>query len=431
MNKWSKIESIRQISPDWQIISLQKFSSLEKSAFVNGPFGSDLLSSELVNEGMPVIYIRDIKDGRYNRKSEAFITAKKYDSLPACQVHQGDVVISKVGDPPCEAAVYDSPQSGIVTQDVIRIKTACIERSQFLAFLLNSDIGKRQVKKIKIAGTRERVSLTDFKKLKFPSPSLPEQKKIAQILSIWDKAITTTEQLLANSQQQKKALMQQLLTGKKRLGIPANSYEFRKTRYGIIPKDWEYPAIKDICAQMTEKNTESADYPVLSCSKYDGFVDSLSYFKKKVYSDDTSGYRLIHRGCFGFPSNHVEEGSIGLQNLYETGIVSPIYVVFRAKPEKVDNTYLYAVLKTDHYRQIFGAATNASVDRRGSLRWKEFSLIHVPLPPLEEQQKIATVLSSADQEISTLGKKLDALRQEKKALMQQLLTGKRRVLINK
>jgi type I restriction enzyme S subunit len=280
------------------------------------------------------------------------------------------------------------------------------------------------------SGSMKNITKGELLGLKVLIPTPPEQKKIAKILSTWDKAITTTEQLLVNSQQQKKALMQQLLTGKKRLGMPANGYDFKKTRYGIIPKDWEYPAIKDVCTQVTEKNTESADYPVLSCSKYDGFVDSLKYFKKKVYSDDTSGYRLIHRGCFGFPSNHVEEGSIGLQNLYDTGIVSPIYVVFRAKPKKVDNAYLYAVLKTDHYRQIFGAATNASVDRRGSLRWKEFSLIHVPLPPLEEQQRIAAVLSTADQEISTLQQNLDALKQEKKALMQQLLTGKRRVKID-
>lgn len=279
------------------------------------------------------------------------------------------------------------------------------------------------------SGGQENLSGGIVKSIQVPVPPFPEQKKIAQILSTWDKAITTTEQLLANSQQQKKALMQQLLTGKKRLGMPASDYEFKKTRYGAIPKDWEYPAIKDVCTQVSEKNTDSIDYPVLSCSKYDGFVDSLKYFKKKVYSDDTSGYRLIHRGCFGFPSNHVEEGSIGLQNLYDTGIVSPIYVVFRANPKKVDNTYLYAVLKTDHYRQIFSAATNASVDRRGSLRWKEFGLIHVPLPPLEEQQKIATVLSTADQEISALQQKLDALKLEKKALMQQLLTGKRRVKV--
>lgn len=301
---------------------------------------------------------------------------------------------------------------------------------EYIASVARSSMMKQQISRNGSGTNISNLSQQILNDVAFPLPPLPEQKKIAQIISSWDRAITTTEQLLANSQQQKKALMQQLLTGKKRLGMPSDSYEFQRTRYGDIPKDWEYPAIKDICTQMTEKNTESADYPVLSCSKYDGFVDSLKYFNKKVYSDDTSGYRLIHRDCFGFPSNHVEEGSIGLQNLYDTGIVSPIYVVFRTKPKKVDNTYLYAVLKTDHYRQIFGAATNASVDRRGSLRWKEFSLIHVPLPSLEEQQKIAAVLSCADQEITALQQKLDALKQEKKALMQQLLTGKRRVIIN-
>ncbi|HBV0050812.1 TPA: restriction endonuclease subunit S [Escherichia coli] len=282
-----------------------------------------------------------------------------------------------------------------------------------------------------LTGTTIRnLSIKSIKSTEILTPPLPEQKKIAQILLTWDNAISVTEKLLANSQRQKKALMQQLLTGKKRLGLPDGSYEFRITHYGLIPKDWGYPAIKEICTQVSEKNSAAVDHPVLSCSKYDGFVDSLKYFKKKVYSDDLSGYRVIHRGCFGFPSNHIEEGSIGLQNLYEIGIVSPIYVVFRASPTRVDNSYLYAVLKTDHYKQIFGAATNASVDRRGSLRWKEFNQIHVPLPPLKEQQKIAAVLSVADAEISTLEKKLACLRDEKKALMQQLLTGKRRVKVD-
>lgn len=276
----------------------------------------------------------------------------------------------------------------------------------------------------------QEISLTELRKVRTLLPPLPEQKKISQILSTWDSAISVTKKLITNSQQQKKALMQQLLTGKKRLGTPAGSYEVKITRYGSIPKDWDYPAIKEICTQMSEKNSAGIDYPVLSCSKYDGFVDSLKYFNKKVYSDDLSGYRLIHKGCFGFPSNHIEEGSIGIQNLYETGIISPIYVVFRASPTRVDNSYLYAVFKTDHYKQIFGAATNASVDRRGSLRWKEFSQIHVPLPPLKEQQKIAAVLSAADAEISILKKKLICLKSEKKALMQQLLTGKRRVVVD-
>ena len=270
-------------------------------------------------------------------------------------------------------------------------------------------------------------NLYDFK---FPYPPMQEREKIAKILSTWDKAISTTERLIDNSTQQKKALMQQLLTGKKRFGYKNITYSFQKTRYGDIPLDWEYPAIKDISVQLSKKNTDGKDYPVVSCSKHYGFVDSLDYFKKKVYSDDTSGYRIIPRNAFGFPSNHIEEGSIGVQTVHDIAIASPIYVVFKTDPNLINNIYLYALLKTEHYRQIFCSATNASVDRRGSLRWKEFSAIRIPLPPLEEQQKIATVLTNADKEVELLEQQLADLQQEKKALMQVLLTGEKRVVVD-
>lgn len=389
------------------------------------------------DKGIRIVRISDTTRNSVHSENPVYLAEEDAGGLESYKLNKDDIILSTVGSRPHlldsmvgkAVRVPLEADGSLLNQNLVKvIPQASKIINEYLYEILKN---KRFIFFIStlVRGNANQVSITlsDLFKYHFLLPPLPEQKKIAQILSTWDKAITTTEQLLVNSQQQKKALMQQLLTGKKRLGMPANSYDFKKTRYGIIPQDWEYPAIKDVCIQVAEKNTDATDYPVLSCSKYDGFVDSLKYFKKKVYSDDTSGYRLIHRGCFGFPSNHVEEGSIGLQNLYDTGIVSPIYVVFRAKHKMVDNDYLYAVLKTDHYRQIFGAATNASVDRRGSLRWKEFSLINVPLPPLEEQQKIAAVLSTADQETSALQQKLDALKQEKKALMQQLLTGKRRV----
>jgi type I restriction enzyme S subunit len=98
--------------------------------------------------------------------------------------------------------------------------------------------------------------------------------------------------------------------------------------------------------------------------------------------------------------------------------------------ENADPLFVFAVLKTDHYRQIFAAATNSSVDRRGSLRWSAFSQIKINLPSLSEQKAIAAVLTTADEEITALESDLTRLRQEKKALMQQLLTGKRRVTVD-
>lgn len=119
----------------------------------------------------------------------------------------------------------------------------------------------------------------------------------------------------------------------------------------------------------------------------------------------------------------------GYQDLYDFGLVSPMYTVFRTNQE-IDDGYLYRLLKTEHYRQIFAAATNSSVDRRGSLRWNEFKKLHISIPSIEEQRAIADLLNHADREIELFGVQLKSLRTEKKALMQQLLTGKRRVNFN-
>lgn len=387
--------------------------------------GIELISGQHVdakfvnNSGIGKPYLTgpaDFPDGK--------IIVTKYTEHAKKECLAGDLLITVKGSG--TGKVIEADGSYAISRQLMAIRATKFD-SKFCFYNLVASVKRYEDA---AAGLIPGISRDDVLNTPIMVPPLPEQRKIAKILSTWDKAIATTEQLIATSQQQKKALMQQLLTGKKRLGCAEGTYTFKKTRYGSIPTDWAYPAIKDIAVQKSEKNNEGLDLPVLSCSKYDGFVDSLKYFKKKVYSDDTSGYRIISKGCFGFPANHIEEGSIGLQNLYEKGIVSPIYVVFQAKKDLVENRYLYALLKTDHYRQIFSAATNASVDRRGSLRWKEFSAIHVSLPPLEEQKAIADVLELADKEIELLVAKLAHLKQEKKALMQQLLTGKRRVKVD-
>ena len=311
---------------------------------------------------------------------------------------------------------------------LVRLKRSKVN-PMYVAYLLSSKAMNNTINRLNDSGAKAGLNLPTIRSIPIYIPSLNEQNKIAKILSTWDKAIETTEKLVANSQQQKKALMQQLLTGKKRFAEFVSSCEVRKTRYGDIPMDWGFIPIAELANQITKKNVEKSSYPVLSCSKHEGFVDSLTYFKKKVYSDDTSNYNVVEKNTFAFPSNHIEEGSIGYQDIYDIGIVSPIYTVFKAN-NKVNDNYLYKLLKTEHYRQIFSAATNASVDRRGSLRWKEFSKIRVPLPSIEEQVRIADVLIIADQEIKELQGNLQFFKQEKKALMQQLLTGKLRVKVD-
>jgi len=277
------------------------------------------------------------------------------------------------------------------------------------------------------AGAQPNINAREYGSLSVPIPALPEQKNIAEILSTWDKAIEQTRKLIDAKKSRKKALMQQLLTGKKRLPGFAKSHRYESYRFFELPIDWECTQIRDIATESSERNKNREDITVFACSKHRGFVKSSEYFGKRIFSQDTSNYKIIRRDWFGFPANHVEEGSIGLLQCHDIGIVSPIYIVFNVS-DCVIPEYLYAVLKTDTFRHIFAISTNASVDRRGSLRWREFSLIRVPLPSLPEQQAITKVLSAADDEIIQEEHKLKAMKKQKRGLMQKLLTGTIRVL---
>lgn len=255
-------------------------------------------------------------------------------------------------------------------------------------------------------------------------PPLSEQKAIAALLSTWDEAIEKTEQLIQAKEKKLRQISRWLLFGHTRLGNQKN--ELADGRFFKYPSDWALVKTGKVAKEVSVRNGESEE-TVLSCSKYDGFVNSLDYFGKQVFSSDTSNYKVVKKGQFCYPSNHVEEGSIGLLEHCGKGIVSPIYVVFEASKEKVHSPYLYKLLKTDIYRHIFQVSTSSSVDRRGSLRWGDFSKIKVLVPSLEEQQEISETLASAQHEIDLLKQLAKKYKTQKRGLMQKMLTGEWRL----
>ena len=267
-----------------------------------------------------------------------------------------------------------------------------------------------------------------FRDLTVLIPPYAEQLNIVKVLSCWDRAIEQTENLLAAKRQLKKGLMQKLLTGKVRFTEFVKSSRCVTTRYGRFPEDWICYHIRDFAKEVSMKNTGEKTLPVLSCTKHDGLVDSLEYFKRQVFSEDTSTYKIVSRGQFAYATNHIEEGSIGFQDFYDEALVSPMYTVFKTS-QIVNDHFFYKLLKTELYRHIFEENTSASVDRRGSLRWNEFSRIKVFLPSISEQERITKVLNTCEEEAHYSETKLEALKRQKKGLMQQLLTGITRVKV--
>jgi type I restriction enzyme S subunit len=286
----------------------------------------------------------------------------------------------------------------------------------------------KKLYRLRNKGGQPLISQKPIYNLRLSIPHKVEQIKIRETLSTWDKAISKTEKLIKAKKRYKKGLMQRLLSGKVRFSEFVKSEEVRKTRFGIYPKDWEYVKIQEVATQVKNKvGDETEGYTVMSCTKHDGLVSSLEYFDRQVFSKDISNYKAVEKGEFAYATNHVEEGSIGYNNWCEKGAISPMYTVFKADQDKIDNDYLYAILKTENYRRIFEIFTNGTVNRRGSLRWKDFRKIKVPVPALEEQKAISTVLKKAEQEIEILEGQLEKYQLQKKGLMQKLLTGKVRV----
>lgn len=287
---------------------------------------------------------------------------------------------------------------------------------QQLLFRYNS------IRALSNTGSQENLNAGLIQEIELPIPPLPDQTAIAYILSTWDQAIEKTEQLITTTVKRFLWLSGRYLFG----GNRPNAKASKKTKWFSVPDHWEIVKIGSIAKEVVDTNDARENIPVLSCTKYNGLVDSLTYFDKQVFSMDTSNYKVVSRGQFAYATNHIEEGSIGYQNLYSKGLVSPMYTVFETDTI-IDDGYLYKILKTETYKHIFRVSTSASVDRRGSLRWKEFAKLPIPLPPADEQQKISRDLNTVRKEIDLLKKLLETYRKQKRGLMKKLLTGQWRV----
>ena len=401
-----------EIPSDWEVKKL-------KEILIEGRLGGNYENSE-ENIGMPVIKMGNIQ--------RSFISVEKIQCLPEYETYnqedilkEGDILFNTrntlelVG----KVAIWKNEiPLAVYNSNLMRMKfdKRFVSSNTFMNYAFNSHFGLSQLRGI-ATGTTSVAAIygRDLGTIKFLLPSLPEQTAIAQLLSTWDNAITKTQALIAQKEQRKKWLMQNLLTGKKRLK-------------GFESEKWKEIHIRDVSKEVSIKNKEDKQLTVLSCTKYDGLVPSLEYFGRKIFADDVSTYKVVPKNHFAYATNHIEEGSIGYQEIFDEALISPMYTVFKTD-DSVNDTFFYKLLKSYNLVYQYQNRMEGSIDRRGGLRWDAFSIIKISLPKLEEQTAIAQVLQTSDKEIQILKTEMEKLREQKKGLMQLLLTGKKRLKI--
>ena len=374
-------------------------------------------------KGLPIIRIQNLNGSRSFNYFDG-------EPDPAWIVEPDDLLFAWAGVKGVSfgPTIWNGPK-GVLNQHIYRIRSKKGINNRWLYYALAEVTTEIESKAHGFKTSLVHVRKDDITRARISLPDECEQEAVASALECWDAAIQETEQLITAKQKRTKSLSNDLLFGHVRFARE-NTHSRQVLHWFSCPSDWKVVEIGKVAREISAINGGGDDLPVLSCTKYDGLVDSLAYFDKQVFSHNTSKYKVVRHGQFAYATNHIEEGSIGYQNRVPIGLVSPIYTVFQADSGRVDDGYLYKLLKTEKLRQIFAANTNASVDRRGSLRWKEFERIHIPLPSLDEQRKITTLLDEATREVSLLKAKSRALRLQKRGLMQKLLTGQWRLPIS-
>ena len=251
------------------------------------------------------------------------------------------------------------------------------------------------------------LSKSTIERIMIPLPPLPEQEKIAEILSTWDKAIDKQTQLIEKLELRKKGLMQQLLTGKKRL--PGFTDEWKKVKAGLI--------FKSVSIRSNKQEI------LLSATQEHGVIPrDMLESRVTMPTGDLSSFKLVDVGDFVISLRSFEGG---IEYSQYRGVVSPAYTVLK-KALDLDSAFYKAYFKSNDFIQRLSVAVIGIRDGK-QISYSDFAYIKIPFPALQEQTAIANILSSSDEEIRLAQDKLAAMKEQKKGLMQVLLTGERRV----
>lgn len=284
---------------------------------------------------------------------------------------------------------------------------------QYLYFFLDYDASLLQ--RDTQGGTMHHITKENMEKRFIPVPPLAEQRKIAEVLGVWDEAIEKQARLIEKLALRKRALMQRLLSAKLRL--PGFS------------EPWKEHKIADLFSPINDTNDGQEHIPMTISAK-SGFISQKDKFDRVIAGDSLQRYILLKKGDFAYNkgnSNLYEMGCIYHLN-EESALVPFVYICFRSKGSVNIDFYNQFFINHGLDRQLKKIITSgARGDGLLNVDKKDFFALNVPYPTIEEQTAIAEVLTAADREIELAKEKLERLRRQKRGLMQQLLTGKKRV----
>jgi restriction endonuclease S subunit len=411
------------IPRDWEVMSLDELGEFKNGINKDkGEFG----------HGFPLVGLMDVFDIPKVYNGEFSLVNSTENERRDFDLKKGDVLFVRSSVKPTGVGLTtlvceDMPNvtfSGFLIRFRANgkldfdFKAHCFFENNFRQRLLNKST----------ISANTNINQVALKSLEIAFPTLPEQKEIAAILSTWDNSVAKTNKLIVQLQLRKKALRHQLLSGKQRIKKFAKSEQHHKTSLGELPVDWKLTTIKNILSPVKKSFTPEQDELYQQ-------IGIRSHTKGIFYKEKVTGKALGEKSVFWIEPNcfivnivFAWEHAIAKTTDSEIGMIaSHRFPMFKPKDGTLDLDYLLYFFKSPRGKHLLGLASPGGAGRNKTLGQSEFLKLQIPVPSLNEQIAISSLLNTAEKEIQLLKKKLAKLKEQKKGLMHILLTGKKRL----
>ncbi|HQF53571.1 MAG TPA: restriction endonuclease subunit S [Fibrobacteria bacterium] len=410
--KGYKRTEVGVIPEEWEVKPVNEFGTIK-----TGPFGTLLKASEYTeHDGVPLISVGEVRNGFFRISDETpRVSEQVTRRLPQYILKTGDIVFGRKGGVDRSAMVRENEYGWFLGSDGIAIRPSKELAHEYLGHQFQGSTTKNWLLQNAIGSTMPSLNQEILGRVIIAiPPTVAEQQAIATALSDADALIESLEQLLAKKRQIKQGAMQELLTGKRRLPGFEIFPGFKQTEIGAIPEDWKLIAVGEVAKIGRGRVISHKEIAKSTSSMY------------PVYSSQTSNDGVMgYLDSFDFDGEYVTwttDGANAGTVFYRSGKFNCTNVCGTIKLESDDPRFVSLALGIRTYGYVSRQLGNPK------LMNDVLKQVKVSMPPLPEQTAIAAVLSDMDAELEALEAKLEKARQVKQGMMQQLLTGKVRLV---
>lgn len=412
MKKQSNTPEIRfqNYENKWDIEKLINIFGTIRNAFVG------TATPYYVEEGKFYLESNNVKNGKINYNSQIFINDEFYEKQRDKWLKTNDIVMVQSGHVGHTAVIPEELNNTAAHALIVFTDYKKEVNPHFLNYQFQSNGKRKELDLISTGNTIKHILASEMKNFKMDFPTFEEQSAIGSLFCILDDLLTSYKDNLTNYQSLKVTMLSKM--------FPKAGQTVPEIRLDGFEGEWVEKRLKDISKRVTRKNNDLVSERALTISAQFGLIDQEEFFQKKIASKDVSGYYLIKKGEFAYNKSYSTGyplGAIKRLDKYENGVLSTLYILFKAVD--VDSDYLAHYYESDKWHREVSMCAAEGARNHGLLNIApaDFFNTRLVIPKeLAEQQALGAYFSNLDNIINSNQEKITQLETLKKKLLQDM-----------